>query len=438
MGTSSQTCGWPSPPVPTPPPDVTRLYPALRPWVRLLNAADSGLSRLGLRRTHAGLDARGLLRAAERRTGLDDWGDDPTFREALRHLTNPRQDRAALTPVGRGLLRDVLLDRLACRLRIRRFVADSPGVRSLPIIKPLFVVGLPRTGTSLLHALLSQDPACRPLRTWYTLDPARPPRPGTPEAKKRVAHCRRKLARLSRLAGGLEAIHPVAPDDPEECLVLLMNTFMTDAYGLFADFPDYRRWLNDQDMQPAYADYRLQLQILQSDLADGHWVLKSPAHLPNLAALTTVFPDAAVVQTHRDPGDCVPSLLNLRFKALGLGNRFTRESVPGLVAESLDSLRDMLARADAVRAARPEPFLDVQYGELLRDPVAAVRRIYAHFGYAWSGAFERAMRAWLDGHPRGRHGPHSYSAEAFGLSGADIRELFSGYCRRYGIPAANT
>lgn len=414
-------------------PDPARLGPRLWPWVTLLNTAGLALRRLGI--GPADLSPESLMARAERLAGLLDWGDDRSFRQPLRMLTQPDQDLAALTPVGRLLLRHVLVERLVSRLRIQDYVAGHPEVRDSTIARPLIVLGLPRTGTTFLHGLLSQDPACRPMLAWYAHCPAPPPRPGSLEAAARIARCDREIRNIALLARGLQAIHHTAAAEPEECMPLLMNTFMTDAYGLFADFESYRLWLGSQDMTPAYRYYRLQLQILQQHVPGAHWVLKTPAHLPNLGTLLTVFPDACIVWTHRDPGNSVPSMLNLRFKALGLGNRLRPDAAPCLIRRSLESLRDMLARAEAARrAVAPGRILDVQYDELIRDPVSVVRQVYDHFGFAWADGFQDGLKTRLRTHAAGRHGRHAYDPAAFGLRREDIRRAFGVYCAAYGIP----
>jgi hypothetical protein len=413
--------------------NMADVLPSLHTWVRMANRLGKLAERAGFRTPS--LATESLMAQAEQRTGLTNWGESPSFLEPLERLTHPSEDRACLTWIGHLLLRHTLVERLTCRLRIEQALALSPEIRDTPVPSPLLVVGLPRTGTSLLQGLLSQDPASRPMLAWYANQPAPSPIPGTRDAGRRIRRCQREIRRLFQLADGLTAIHSIAAEEPDECLPLLMNALMTDAFGLLADLPHYRDWLDQQDMVPAYRYYRLQLQILQRCLPGTYWVLKSPAHLPNLAAFLEVFPDARIVQLHRDMGRVIPSLLSLRLKVLGLGNTIHPSAVPSLVEQSLASVSGMLDRAEtARRQAGTAPVLDLCYDELVRAPLEAIRRIHAHFGLAASAGFEHRARAWLDRHPQGRHGRHHHAPERFGLTRESLLARFGDYMARYHIP----
>lgn len=411
---------------------MEEILPRLHPLAGVIGL---GL-RLGNRRhwRDARLDVAGLLRDAQRQTGLEDWGRDETLAQALDLLAAPRQDRAALTPLGKAALREVLLGRLVARLRMQDYLARNPNVESVPIRRPLFIVGLPRTGTTFLQHLLSLAPGCRPMLAWYgdaagtSLDPAHL------ADDPRAVRAARQIGQIQRLVPDLAAIHPVSAWEPDEDLPFLMNTLMTDVFGLFADCEPYSRWLRKQDMAAAYRHYRRQLQILQHRLPDAYWVLKSPAHLPHLASLLDAFPDACIVHLHRDPVMAVSSTLSLRYKCLGALNRLSRKHLPELLRFSLDTLRGNLAASMAARERIPASHcLDVLYDDLVAQPLDAVRRIHSHFGYGWDEAYEARLCREISVRQASRP-VHRHSLASFGIDPAETEEAFGSYRRRYRIP----
>ncbi len=417
---------------------LDRIVPRLHPAVALLNLCAGTMypwSAAGtLRRRGETLDVAGLMSEAQRRTGLSDWGPQDDFLKPLAMLASPRQDRAALTFLGRMALKHLLLERLAARLCVQRFVQDNPGVQAAAVARPIIVVGLPRTGTSLLQQLLSQDPCCRPMLGWYTHD-LRPPPATSPAAdKSRCKDLRRRLWLIYQAVPDLRSIHDATAGGADECLPLLMNSFMTAALGLLADEDEYCTWLRGQAMQRAYEYYRLQLQILQWRLPRGHWVLKSPAHLPHLDVLAGTFPDAAIVQLHRDPLKVVPSMLSMRYKTLAAFNRLAPACLPGMIAESLENMHWMISKAMRDREqAGAGRFTDVSYADLIRDPLAVVRGVYDRFGYAWSRQYEERLRAWIARAARRRRPLHKYALDQFGLDAPQLEERFGAYCSRFAI-----
>ena len=248
------------------------------------------------------LDTQRLMGVASRRTRLDDWGDE-SFREPLDRLVTAFETEARLTPLGRLMLRGEFIRQLSNRLRIQHAIREQPGVLNSPVLRPLFVVGLPRTGTTLLLNLLAQEPRRRPLLTHEVLFPL-----GCRSMLGRHSDGRQKTRWAARLvdsvAPDLKAVHPLKADVPEECTWLLANTFVSPYFLLYGRIPSYLDYLLGLDFEQrvrAYRYYRLQLQLLQQYHVARSWVLKSPAHLSALDSLLEVFPDACVVQTHRDP-----------------------------------------------------------------------------------------------------------------------------------------
>jgi hypothetical protein len=401
--------------------------------MRLYNLAGGLLRRLGV--PLGRLSEHSLLRAARRRTGFSDFGDEG-FLTPLRILLKSYEEEAGLNAFGRTLARLRLLILLCNRLRIQNALEQHPEILDQPVRRPLIVVGLPRTGTTLLYNLLAQDPASRPLTMWEAMSPI--PRPGEMgvEPDPRIKRTRRFARALTRLAPNLPAVHPIEPEGPEECSRLLLNTFVTVYFTVENHLPSYRHWfmsVSEERLVGAYNEYYRQLQALQWQRPPaGHWVLKSPAHLFCLGALLKVFPDARVVQTHRDPHKVIPSTCSLFAVCHGL---FTdRVRLEEIGCEVAEVCAEGLRRGSQVRDEAPQGVVyDVHYRDLVQDPIGALQRVYEHFGAPFTDELEIGAKTWLSENQQNKHGKHWYDLEQFGLKGETIERLFGNYCQRYGI-----
>jgi hypothetical protein len=397
--------------------------------LQLVNRAATALQQSGL--PPADLSEATLLRVAQAKTGLSDWGADD-FRPALRTLLDSYEREADLTPFGRITVQQDLIRLLWNRLRIQDDLKRSPEILRETIRRPLIIAGYPRTGTTLLHNLLAEDPQARVPLAWEFAWPSPPP-----TRENRDRDWRSRVARLYEigiraLAPQLSSIHPLSPTGPEECSLLFQHQFVSIIFYLGAHLPTYLDWLLRRDMTADYRYYRRVLQLLQWRCPAEHWALKSPQHLIALDALLTVFPDACIVQTHRDPQKVVPSLASLTATLRKLNNnRVDMEEVGkgclNLVAASAE-------RAMKVReSADPARFYDVHYQELIADPVGVVRRMYERFGYNYSSEMETGMKHWLSENPQHKHGVHRYSPEQFGLDREVIAERFAAYVERFNV-----
>jgi hypothetical protein len=379
----------------------------------------------------ADLSEASVLDAARRRTGLEDWGDE-RFRIPLRKILESQAADASLTHVGRFLARQMLIQRVVNRLEIHRDLRLCPQILDERIRRPLFIVGLPRSGTTLLHNLLAQDPQARPLLFWEAWNPSPPPNPEEYVTDRRIRIAQRRVALLERLLPRLRAIHEIDPRGPAECVGLLTNTFVTPFFQ--GKLPKYREWLDaasDELVIHAYNEYRQQLQLLQWRVPASHWVLKAPSHLFGLSALLRVFPDACVVQMHRDPIKSLPSLCSLSatlgsltfksvdFKTLGAGHIALFEL---LLTRAMEARRDDGGRV-----------YDVQYQALVNDPAGTVRAIYDHFGYELNEEMGRNMTNYLARNPQHKHGKHHYSLADFDLDREALERRFGDYYRRFQI-----
>jgi hypothetical protein len=412
-------------------PDAAR-WTFARPYrtrgMRLFNWVGRAARGWGWRRE---LSRDAILARARRNTGLSDWGDE-SFLEPMGILVESLEREARLTPFGRLVLRNSLTHMTENRLRVERLVAENPEILDEPVRRPLFVIGLPRTGTTLLYNLLARDPRARPLMAWETFFPAPLGNGRAERVDVRPRNTRRIIRFLNAVAPQLKDVHPLDADGIEECTWLMANTFTSPSFSLMGDVPAYVDWLWEQDhdrLVRAYKEYRRQLQVLQWQLAGQYWVLKSPVHLQSLDALLEVFPDACIVQTHRDPDKVIPSACSLLAVLHGV---YSDDVDRGRLGEEMTSrLARTLERAAEARTRHADRVLDVQFRELVRDKLGTVHKIHEHFGYEHDDRTEERMRSWLEQHPH--HAGHRYELEQFGLSKDMLEGAFRAYREEFGI-----
>jgi hypothetical protein len=372
-----------------------------------------------------------VVSKASAETGLDDLGD-PAWREGLEVLLDAVEREADLNDVGRMILRTWIDARLVNRLRVVDWVRQHPEVRDEEIHRPLVVVGMLRTGSTLLCELLACDPANRPLMKWEGLDAIPPPETATFRSDPRIAVEVDRQEGIYSMVPQLKAVHWEPGDGPTECVALLTQSFRAqDWHGLFR-IPSYIDWFHSCDMQPAYDYHRLSLQVLQSS-APGRWSLKAPGHLLALNALVATYPDARIVVLHRDPARTVASSASLSVTARpdSLANSTAEDYWGPMWVDVLGTMVDRLI--EHRDRCGDERFLDVHYDELVGDPVGTVARIYAHFGETLSPEAEELMHAHLAAHPKGKHGAHRYTLADFGLDEVAVRDRFAAYTERYAV-----
>ncbi|WP_269620181.1 sulfotransferase family protein [Zhongshania sp. BJYM1] len=374
-----------------------------------------------------------LMAAACKKTGLHDFGDE-RFLVPLRLRLNYLKHNKRLSPIGRVVAWQVLLKPLVNRLRINDLLKRHPEIREQRIERPLFVAAFPRTGTTLLSQLLALDPNSRPLLFWEAMQPTPDENHVAGEDDPRIAQADGIVGNLRRMLPALRKIHDIDPRGPEECAGLLANAYIMPIFE--EDDVNYRQWiqgLSRGQVCAAYEEYKVQLQILQWQRGGGHWVLKSPLHLNWLDALLTTFPDACVVQTHRDPKQVLPSICSLDavMQKAACGQVDCAEVGRHLSSQLATSLkRGMEAR---LRHPKDQVF-DVQYADLLSDPEAVVRRIYDHFGYPYSDVMAGKIADYLAANPQHKHGSHQYQLSDFGLTAEGVDHTFGDYCERFQIP----
>ena len=374
-----------------------------------------------------------LLNKACRLTGLDDFGDE-SFRQPLGILLRSLHTDAHLNLVGRIVAHGDVVRLLCNRLRLVEDRKRHPGIDDQIIVRPLFITGLPRTGSTLLHALLAQDPAARVPQTWEVMYPSPPPESVSYRSDPRLARTARDLKWLDLLMPSFKSAHLIDARLPQECIAITAMAFISYMFESMFFVSSYRRWHEDLDKAPAYEFHRQFLQQLQWHCPGSHWVLKAPSHLMALDALFQVYPDAAVILTHRDPvrmlASCASFTEALREpftnyfdkKELGVEVRRRWEKGARLAIQFRDIHRDLRER-----------FFDVLYGDLVQDPMTVVRLIYRHFDMELTDAAESAMARFLKQNPQNKHGVHRYTLEEFSYDRDAERCRFQFYTDYFGI-----
>src|SRR6266540_1085106 len=394
--------------------------------VRLLNGCGALLDKTPIVRTP--FRAVDIIETAKRRCGLDDFGGGDFF-EGLSRLLDSCQREAQLNLIGRIVLRADLIRILCSRLFIQRDRKAHPSIVRQEIREPLFIVGLPRSGTTVLHTLLALDPDHRVPLTWEVMTPSPPT---CDNEKRRIQRAISSCNCFNWLAPTFRQVHPVGAELPQECVSLMAPTFMSDQFDAMYYVPSYRAWFFRQDLRPAYEYHRRFLQHLQVRRGAHRWILKAPTHMFAMPSLLSVYPDALFVQTHRTPVDSMASVSSLvtilRSAFSDAVDSFTvsREAIHYWS----ETMKKFLNERDQLPNNR---ICDVDYHEISRDPIAAVRRIYARFGWSLSREAEQRMRVLVTNHAQRQPGNHRYHLSDFGSSAVEVLGAFEAYCKRFGL-----
>jgi hypothetical protein len=398
----------------------------LRPQlpVRLFNGFGALLEKSRIQSTR--LFAADLIASAKRRSSLDDFGEGD-FSEALSRLLESCQDEARLNLIGKIALKTDVLETLCVRLQMERDRQLYPDITRQEICDPLFIVGLPRSGTSVLHRLLAADPAHRSPLMWEVRSPSPPTRD---DEKRRIQRATQSCNFFNWLAPTFRYVHTVGAEIPQECVSLMTPTFLSDQFDAMYYVPSYRTWFFRQDLRPAYKYHRRFLQHLQFRRAARRWILKAPTHMFALPALLSVYPDARFVQTHRTPVDAMASVSSL---VTILRSAFSDAVDPFIVyREAIDywseTIDKFLRERDSLADNR---ICDIQYDEIRRAPIRAVRRIYEFFDWSLSREAEQNMRTLIASQAKRQSANHRYDLSQFGANAEDVLSAFRPYFERF-------
>ena len=366
------------------------------------------------------LETELLIAAARRRARLNNFGDE-AFREPLRRLLDCCESEARLNTIGKLALAEDILQLLINRLQIQRDRHNWPRISKEAIVAPLFIVGLPRTGTTLLHGLLAQDhDAFSTPTTWEVMFPSPPPSLGQ---EGRIKRAKRRLGCFHLLAPEFQKIHPTSAYHPQECIAIMSHTFMSDQFGAMYNIPAYESWLKRQDKRPVYQFHRQFLQHLQYGRPARRFVLKAPHHMLSTEALFATYPDALVVQTHREPLEILPSAASLTAVLRSVFSDFVDPAAIGNEITKFweDALEKFLA---ARKALRHDAVFDVEYSDLVRNPIEVLRKIYNWLGRDLSCDVELRIRIYLEANSPSKYGRHSYNLAAFDMDPVNLSERF--------------
>ncbi len=372
-----------------------------------------------------------LLKKASRATGLNDFGDG-LHREGLTHLLDALEQEAGLTTLGRLMAADSIKQDLIGRLEMVDYRKSNPDVDKEEIKAPIFIAGLPRTGTTILYNLLSQDPSRRVPLSWEVVYPVPPPRAESYATDPRIEKTRKRFAQTDTMVPDLKAIHPVEALLPEECSTITAREFQSRNYSYVFDIPSYYHWYVNRPQVDVYEAHRRYLQHLQFHYKKDRWLLKAPQHLPFIGDIFEVYGDAQLIQTHRNPCDVIPSQASLVYHMRAV----TQESVDtaAIGREKLDRWGWALDRALATRDAIPErakQICDVRFPDLMADPLGQIEQLYDHFGWDFNADVKKRMEDFVKNNPRDKHGTHRYTLEMFSLTPEQVRQRFAHYMERY-------
>ena len=403
-------------------------------WVACVNALGKGLGDDG--RSMISLAPDAVLAAARQNTGLSDFGEDDWWVEPFQALCKALEEEAQLTLLGRLMARHEMQLLLQNRLMIEDTLAKNPQILDEEIVNPIFVCGLGRSGTTVLHELLSEDPAHRVPQLWEMWHSVPPPETASYASDPRITVADREINLLAEIDLDFSTMHVNGGDKPNECIFIFGLQFLGDFFLGQYNVPSFVMATLTKDPTPVYAYHKKVLQLLQWKHAKERWVLKTPAHLGRLNALFNIYPDARIVVTHRDPLRVMSSMSNLtsHLKAM----RSEVDSEDANLREAVFGEQMLLDHYITLRDSMPEKasqIFDLRYQDLMSDAMGSVAAIYAHWGLSFSDEARQRVQAYIDSHPPEKHGKHQYSFEATGLDRDEERARFTRYQERFGVPS---
>jgi hypothetical protein len=365
--------------------------------------------------------------------GSDDFGPDD-YLPGLRVLLMSMDYDPHFSERGRRIAWGEVVSALSGRARAIKSMAENPGFDRHAITRPVVITGIPRTGTTALHKLLAADPQFQGLQTWLVGAPMpRPPRE-TWESNPSFQRTVEQLKRRYEATPQSRAAHLMVADEVDECCFVLRQGFVSNLWTCGWSAATYDAWWQCQSELPAYRHLARTLRLVGSNEPQKRWLLKNPGHIANLGLLFAVFPDALVVQTHRDPAKAIPSLCALlmyRHPIMEEGRY--RERAHNMLARETAKWSAAVREAEAVRQSRPQQVLDVIHGDFHRDPMHTIERMYAFAGLELSPAVRSAMLQRIEARPELSHGVHRYDVTDFGMTQNEIRERFGDYTSRFGL-----
>lgn len=379
------------------------------------------------------LDADSLINSALLKTGLNDFGED-YWREPFSILCQDLEQQAELTLMGRLMARSDIIIWLCNRLQLTDLLKQHPQILQQEIKAPVFIFGLPRSGTSILFEVLAQDPLFRVPELWESLFPCPPPEQSAYDSDPRIEQADKLLTQWHRTVPEFLTMHEMGGRIPAECGLLMAGSFISDHIASLHQAPNYAAWYAQADVTPAYEYHRKMLQVLQWKNPREHWLLKAPAHQNYLDTLLKIYPDARIIQTHRDPIKCMASATNL------MGCLYLMRSNKAFDAKSFEDFLFGAATAQRLehvmdqrsRGVIPDAnIIDSRFQDLMDDPVSCVEKIYAHFEIKLNDEARVRMQDYLSKKPKGKFGVHDYEVSDDKIA---ERDYFRRYQKSYNVP----
>jgi hypothetical protein len=379
-----------------------------------------------------------LEEASSRAEGAHDLGGGPAeiaFLEGLGRLVESLECEGRLNPIGRMIARERVLLHTTNRLLYVKDRQQHTEIARERIVAPVFIVGMPRTGTTILHDILAQDPGNRAPLTWETMFPSPPPEAASFESDPRIERCAATFPSVDAQIPAFKAMHPMGAQLSQECVTMMGETMCTPLFHNQFRVPAYQDWVDHEaDWSHVYEFHERQLQHLQWHNARDRWVLKTGAHMWGLEHLLRTYPDARIVFTHRDPVKSMTSYASLTALVRSMGSD---DVDPIEIADDWTArIKRVLEHAIEVRSTAPHPdalFYDMHFLDFVEDQFSVVERIYEAFDLPMTGQGADRMRAFIADNPKGKHGIHRYAPEEFGVKPAAIHHAFGPYMERFGL-----
>jgi hypothetical protein len=405
------------------------------PWLgRLLRSIDRTADTLGL--FNQPLLPEPLITRAQQRTGLTDFGEW-AFREPLAVLLKAYEREAGLTAFGRVAVRWDMVRFLSNLLRLRAEEKNDPSIISEQLRTPIFLLGLPRSGTTFLHNLLAQDPSNVTPRAWQTIYPYPLPNRVRANRDPRQRMVSRQFAAFLRIAPELASLHPLEANHSQECIEITGQVMRSMRFDTTHYVPTYQRWLDAEGHREAYRFHKRFLQHLQHQNNTGRWVLKSPDHIFAMKALLEVYPDARLVFVHRDPLRVLSSVAKLtEILRNPFAHKVDRLQIGRQVSERWHEGAQLLMETSLKLSESSERIFHLRYNNLVRDPLAAVAALYRYFGFTLTTRARSFMELFVANQPNaGRAGRNTYHFEHYGLDPEQERLRFRDYMSFFRVEA---
>ena len=375
-----------------------------------------------------------IAEASARSGGLSDFGQT-SINEPLAILLDSLEREGQLNAMGRVIARERVVGHLVNRLLYVGDRSKHPAIAQERVEKPVFIIGMPRTGTTILHDILGQDPSNRVPMTWEVSFPSPPPERATYLTDERIARCEAIFPAVEAMIPGFKAMHPMGALLSQECVTLMGDALCTPLFHNQFRVPSYQQWVDHSaDWGPVYAFHQQQLQHMQWHCPNDRWVLKTGAHMWGLEHLLATYPDARIVFTHRDPVKSLTSYASLT----ALVRTMSSDTVDRYeIAEDWSArVLHAVTHAMQVRAAKAYPqakMYDMYFHDFVGDQFQQIEKIYDAFDIEMSTAGASAMRAFIAANPPGVHGVHSYTPEEYGIDPQQVRKQFAPYIERFDL-----